>query len=118
MSCSVHVQQYSSEFEGVAHYFAVFDLVLTAGASRRLFCCTMFFPPSSSFGTQTTGHGGFNEFIASRTQKTRTHAARASRTTSNWAGVSFTFWDEKGREGSEGFSLSNLVISIRKVQFP
>ena len=26
-----------------------------------LFWCTMWFPPSSSFGTQTTGHGGLNE---------------------------------------------------------
>ena len=42
-----------------AHYFAVFDLVLTAGACRRLLWCTICFPPSSSFGTRTTGHGGF-----------------------------------------------------------
>ena len=39
----------------------VFDLVLTAGASERLLCCTMCFPPSSSFGTQTTHDHCFNQ---------------------------------------------------------
>ena len=63
MSCSVHVQQYSGELECVLLTILRFsDLVLTAGACRRLFWCTMCIPPSSSFGTQTTGHAGFNAF--------------------------------------------------------
>ena len=35
----------------------------------RLFWCTMCFPPSSSFGTQTTDHGGFERMIAAKDAK-------------------------------------------------
>ena len=48
----------SSFFGGFRRGFVVKATVLTAGACRRLFWCTMCFPPSSSFGTQTTGHSG------------------------------------------------------------
>ena len=42
-------------------YWAQIYPMLTEGACRWLFWCTMCFPTSSSFGTQTTGHGGFNK---------------------------------------------------------